>query len=289
MRGLTLLIVLSTLPRPAMAQSEAAATFAKGLELFKKLDYLGALERFEKAYLLKPHYAPLCNIGRCHERLGNMVKAKTFFERCLKEGANKAAVKGQMETALRRVSARITWVEVRSPGEGGDLYLDGARVGRAPGRIAVSPGTRTIEVRRTGFKPAMTKITTRGGEERVVELVPTEQPQTILPPPPPPAAPSLRTLPSYWFWTGAAATAALTAVSIVFGLKSLADRDDFEKKPTYEAYDKAKESRLTANILIGATLAVAGATTTLFFFTDFSGKRSSQEQALFGIGVRGVF
>lgn len=289
MRRLAILILLSTLPRPAMAQSEAAAAFQKGLELFKKLDYLGALERFEKAYLLKPHYAPLCNIARCHERLGDMVKASTFFARCLKEGASNSPVKAEMETALTRVKARITQLEVRSPGGGGELYVDGKEVGRAPGRIAINPGTRSIEVRRQGFRSAETKITTRGGEERVVELVPSELPKQILPPPPPAKEPSARTLSPVWFWTGAAATAALTALSIVFGLRSLADRDDFEKRPTYEAYDKAKESRLTANILIGATLAVAGATTTLFFFTNFSGKESAEEHARFVVGLRGSF
>jgi tetratricopeptide (TPR) repeat protein len=301
MRRLLILVLIVCWASPAPAKrrkrrTKAATAFRKGLKLFKRLDYLGALEQFRNAYRYKRHYAPLCNIGRCHERLGDMVRAASFFERCLKEGASHARVKRDIEISLARVRARITQVEIKSPGSPGVLYLDGKEIGPTPIKISINPGTRSFEVRREGYQPAGAKLTTRGGEERTLTLVPTPfpKPPEPTPPAPLPAAPVVKEKPHHtistaWFWTSAVITTGLTVASVVLGLRSLADRDDYERRPSYELYDDAKASRLVANLFIGAAVAAAAATTTLFFITDFSNDAGGGEQAKVIIGVRGSF
>jgi tetratricopeptide (TPR) repeat protein len=284
------------------SKGPAAQAFAKGTELFKEKDYLGAIEAYEEAYRLKPHFAVFCNIGRCHERLNDMVKAAEYFRRCLDEGA--AGVRRLAEkirASLQRVEARISWVTVTSPGRGGTVYLDGVEIGPAPKRVALNPGTRVLEVRRQGASPARATLRTGGGESRSVELVPRVRalPRAAPPPVQPPArraspgqdsAPRRsRGLSQAWFWTGAAVTVGCTIAAGVLGYQALQRRDDYEENPTRDGYNAAKDRRLLANIFWGAAAAAGVTSTVLFFFTDFRGRDRGPRSAAWGIGLRGSF
>jgi len=283
----------------AQPTDPAAKAFARGGELFEKRDYLGALEAFEEAYRLKPHYVVQCNIARCHEWSGDMLKAKEHYKRCLDEGADKAEVAAAVRKSLAEVERRITWVTVASPGGGGTIHVDGKAVGQAPGRIPLNPGTRVIEVRREGAKPAAITIKTRGGEERTVTLIPVAreispatQPATQ------PATPghSRRTLRQHWFWISAAATVVLAATTIGLGVATLKSRDKYvDETRTEDDYNTAVNQRLATNVLLGLTVAAAATSTTLFFFTDFKGRRAEEPRAeprtdvTLGVGLRGSF
>ncbi|MFH1131450.1 MAG: hypothetical protein V1754_08950, partial [Pseudomonadota bacterium] len=56
-------------------EKEAAKAFALGSRLFEEQKYAGAIEAFQRAYDLKPHFLVQCNIARCHEFSKDMVKA----------------------------------------------------------------------------------------------------------------------------------------------------------------------------------------------------------------------
>jgi len=281
-------------PAPA---DDAAKAFARGTELFDKRDYLGALEAFEEAYRLKPHYVVQCNIARCHEWSGDMIRAKTHYQRCLSEGADKAEVAAAVRKSLADVEARITWVEVVSPGGGGTIHVDGKPAGSAPARVALNPGTRVIEVRREGAKPASITIKTRGGEERTVTLIPVA-PEVKPTPATQPTTPvtSRRTLRPHWFWISAAATAVLAATTIGLGVATLKSRDKYvDETHSEDDYNTAVSQRLATNVLLGLTVAAAATSTTLFFFTDFKGRRAEEPKAeprtdvTLGVGLRGSF
>lgn len=269
---LLLLAKLAAAPASAQPRSEASRAFAEGSELFEKADYVGAIEAFSRAYRLKPHYSVLCNIALSHERLGNMVAAAASYRDCLSQGADKAASAEAVRNSLQRVEGRIGWVQVRSPGQGGDVHIDGNRVGPAPQRVPLNPGSHVVEVRRSGAEAARQSLTMRGGEQLELELIPRalapEPPKVIVVKEPSPERPRRR-LHQAWFWSGVGLTAGLAAVATAFGVLTLRTRDDYQAQPSRQLYDRGLNYRLVTNIFWGLTAASAGATTGLFFYTDF--------------------
>jgi hypothetical protein len=273
----------------------AAKAYAAGKKMFKDKDYVGALAAFEKAYKLKPHFLVQCNIARCYERISKMVDAVEHYRQCLKEGANeKPKVVQRVREALVKVEARVTWVEINSSGKGGIVFVDGKEAGPAPIKVPLNPGSAVVEVRREGATPAKVMVVARGGESKTFDLVPEDLPPQR---PPPPKVITVvkkeesRGLHQAWLWTSAGVTVALAATATVFGVLALKSKGDYEDNPTRDGYHQASDRRMVTNILWGATAAAAGASTLLFFYTDFGGKKETDKgrDLSFGVGVRGTF
>jgi hypothetical protein len=282
------------LARPAFAD-EAAAAFAKGRELFEEKRYVGAAAAFEEAYRLKPHFMVQCSIARCYENLNRFVTAARHYKRCLKEGASKSDKRAKIEAALKAMEGQISRVLVQGKNTGGDVFVDGRKVGTTPAEVPVNPGTHVVEVRREGAKPASTTINTLGGEKLTLDLEPEEvaakveaSPKPAEPPPPPPP-PSRKRRSSIWFWTGVALTAVLTATVVGLGAQTLKDRSSYEDSPTKDGLDTFKSRRTATNVVLGLTAAAAAGTTVLFFYTDFGGKSEIQKETAWGVGLRGTF
>ena len=264
----------------------AEQAFAKGTELFKQRDYLGAIEAFEEAYRLRPHFMVQCNIARCREWSGDFVGAAENYRRCLDEGARGTKEGESAEASLNEVQGKITWLKVQSPAPGGTIYVDGRAVGPTPGNVGVNPGTRVVEVRRPNATPATVTIKTHGGEHRTLTLAPIDLKQ-VTPPASGPTTKRKRLRP-VWFWATAATTVALAATAMGLGIATLKARDDFEGSPTEDGYQKAVNLRLATNVMWGLTAAAAGASTALFFYTDFSRARFRDAMAV-SLGVGGRF
>jgi hypothetical protein len=284
-------------------QTPAAKIYAKGKAMFKAKDYVGALDAFERSYQLKPHFLIQCNIARCLERLGKMVESAERYRKCLLEGAKKSRQARKIKAALKQVEARITWVEVSSPGKGGTVYVDGKEMGPTGMPVSVNPGEAVIEVRRPGATPARTTIKARGGKKITLTLVPKEIVREVTPPPatqpvvkkPEAREPERRGISQAWFWTGAAVTVALAVTYIVTGVQALGLKSDFEEDPTRDGYNAAIDRRTLSNVFFGLAAAAAGTTTVLFFFTDFGGGEKARdtgtddEEVALGLGLRGTF
>src|SRR5271166_3843319 len=67
------------------ARDRARDAFSQGQELYRAGDYAGALSAFQSAEALSPSPAAEYNIGRCHERLGQLAEAVAAYERYLAE------------------------------------------------------------------------------------------------------------------------------------------------------------------------------------------------------------
>lgn len=299
------LFLLLTLGGPGWAQTknEAASAFARGQALHAKGDYASAIAAFERAYQLKPHHAVLCSIALCYEQMNRFVEAAAQYRRCLSEGAERSAKAASVKQALKAVEGKINYVEVKSPGAGGTIYVDGVSHGAAPRRIPLDPGRHVFEVRRDGATTATATLRVVAGEERTLTLTPTgpvavkPPPVAITPPPPstPPAAHepvveqrARRRLSPAWFWTSVGLTVALGGAAAVMGGLTYKTASDYDRTPTKEGYDSFVSRRLATNVLAGLALAAAGTGTALFFFTDFSRGRQRDEVAA-GVGLRGAF
>lgn len=295
-------ILLACLLAPAAAQqrNEAAQVFARGKALFARHDYVGAIAAFERAYSLKPHYAVQCSIAHCYEQMNRYVESAEHYRRCLKEGAAKSPTAKKVRRDLDGVEARMNWIEVKSPGLGGTVYVNGDMQGAAPRRVPLNAGRHTIEVRREGARPASVKIKVLNGEERSVDLVPiATQPavtaRTEADPLPErtDAGRGPRGLSSAWFWTSAALTAALGIAAGTMGGLTYKAHSDYYDAPTKEGYDTFVSHRLVTNVLAGLAVAAGATGTVLFFYTDFGGRpkdeQEQQDEVAAGLMVRGQF
>ncbi|MBI2894353.1 MAG: tetratricopeptide repeat protein, partial [Deltaproteobacteria bacterium] len=89
----------------ALAQ-DARALFQQGIALYERGDFRDALELFERGYAIEPEPAFLYNIGRCHERLGELDLAVEAYERYLSaspEGSDAADVQARIRALQERI------------------------------------------------------------------------------------------------------------------------------------------------------------------------------------------
>jgi hypothetical protein len=295
MRALLLLLALVTIEgaaaadQPAPRAKEASRAFSEGSQLFEKGDYVGAALAFERAHRLRPHFSVLCNIALCHERLGNMIKAGSFFRRCLAEGAAKTTEAEAIRNSIKRVEERVAWAEVSSPGAGGTVYVDGEPIGQAPRRLPLNPGSHVLEVRRANAEPVRATLLVRGGEQRRLELVPLA---TAAPPtqPSPRQPVGRRRLSPIWFWSSAGLAAAFGIAATVLGVQTLSIRSDYEANPSQVLLDRGRARRLATNLCWAGAAASAGSAAALFFFTDFRRDRSTGgERTSLVLGLQGSF
>jgi tetratricopeptide (TPR) repeat protein len=313
LRFFLLLTMALSLSGPAAARvsqrKDAKQSFARGTRLFERGEYVTAIAAFERAYELKPHYAVQCSIALCHQRLNRFVEAAAHFRRCLKEGASRRRAKAaEVRRSLARVQARISWVEVKSPGKGGTVHVDGEARGPAPQRMPLNPGRHVLEVRREGATPARLALKVLGGEERSITLVPEDvevsQPAVVEPVRPEPIKPEPQPVPvkprerrglsQGWFWTTVALTVALSGAAAAMGALTYTAHGDYNEAPTKEGYDTFVQRRLITNILAGAAVAAGVTGTVLFFYTDFGGPaREEDDEAGLAtrvvVGIRGTF
>lgn len=279
----------------AWAQSDtakqASQAFAEASKLFDQADYVGAVEAFTRAYNLRPHFSVLCNIALSHERLGDMIRAASFYNRCYSEGAEKSENAEAVRNSIKRVEGRVGWFEVSAPSPGGEVYVDGKVVGSTPRRVPLNPGQHVIEVRRQGAEPARETVTVRGGEQRALELNPRQLAESRPVVGPDKPAPSRRRLHPAWFFATSGLAVAFGVVGTVFGVRTLATKSDYDAGPTRELYDRGRNQRLLTNLFFAGAAASAGSATVLFFFTDFGRlRRGGPERSdSVSFGVQGTF
>jgi len=278
---------------------QARAAYKKGSALYVEGKFVAAIEVFEEAYRLSPNFRVQCSIALCYQSLGNAVEAAERYRRCLREGGAKSKFAGELKASLSKMQKLVVHVEVSSPGEGGAVYLDGERKGRAPQKLAVNPGSHVVEVRRRHARAAKATIKVTGGETKVLSLVPIPEAELRVAVPVPdtqpasqPVAPSRRRVPQYWFWTGAGLSVALAVVAVVLGVQTWNLREDYMSNPSPDSYNTFLDRRLLTNIFAFTAGAVAAGSTVLFFFTDFGGKSKEQPEnraSTFGVGLQGTF
>jgi hypothetical protein len=311
-----LLLALSALPTPLRAERpawvRAARAFAQARRLFEARRYVRAAAAFEEAYRLRPHFLVLCSVARCHENMSNMVQAAAYYRRCLDGGAARTRLGPRIRASLASVERQVSWILVSTPDPGGAVvlgdgelghlsaagdmvFIDGKKVGPAPGRYPVNPGRHVVEVRRAGARAASHTLTTLGGEDHAIRLAPldiTRQPEPEV------LATTIRDRPrrrrrglgQTWFWVAAAATAALATTTAVLGAQTLDKRSSYEAQPTRQGYDSFTRHRTLTNVFGAVTAAAGGGTILLYFFTDFHGEREEGPRvSSIGVNLGGRF
>jgi hypothetical protein len=152
---------LATLPaRSAWAddsvpRAAASQHFDRGLSLAKQGDLVAALEEFETAYALSPHYSVLYNLGQTHAALGDPVAAVGAFEQYLAQGADRVPTARRTEVAslVERLRRRIGSLELVVRPEDVDVHIDGRKLDSKAlgGPIPLNVGTHGLSVSRAGY------------------------------------------------------------------------------------------------------------------------------------------
>lgn len=238
---------LSSAQQPSASATAAAApsdeeklaakkAFDEGMELEKRDDYAGALEKFQKvgAFKMTPHVR--FHIALCEEKLGRLVSALRGFELAVVE-ANRVGKEAQVvaEKAAARVDVlRKRVAGVRIEVKGTVLYsrvlLDGEPVQSRDWStlINVDPGAHTVAVETDGAIAQKRELTLaeKGYEIVTLEIVDKEKPMptatatvsataTVTAPPPPPPPSKLPVI-----VLGGVGVASLIGAGVFYGLRA---------------------------------------------------------------------
>lgn len=146
----------------ASGGGSARTHFNEGVARAARGDVAVALQEFEAAYALKPHYSVLYNIGQAHAALGHPKEAVEAFERHLLEGGNRIsqARRDQVRELITSNRAKLGAVRVLGVAEATRVWLDGAEVERQAlsEPVLLGPGKHAILSSHAGGAPVSQSV-----------------------------------------------------------------------------------------------------------------------------------
>ena len=196
---LPLVTALAALPvRFAYAQSagelEAArGLFKDGLELEKKKDYPGALERFRKVAEIKSTAIVRYHEGFCAEKSGKWIDALDAYSRAQIDGQGDPKQKDAVEASRKAADAlrpRVPRVKVKITGAAkskAQITIDGVAVSPVllDAGIPVDVGTHAVELVGPNVEPQKQEVTVAEKDVKEVSFEAKEASGAVTPPPPP--------------------------------------------------------------------------------------------------------
>jgi hypothetical protein len=251
---------------------EAARHFQRGVALYGETDYRAALVEFKRAYAIAPNAAVLYNVGETEYQLQDYANALTAFEHFLAEAPPNDPRRGEVESTLDVLHARVGHVTITTVPAGADVTIDEQPVGRTPFEksILVSIGRRKIVASIPGHPPVTRTIEVATDDNATVTLLvaPAETSAPAQPAAPIAALPHETASPSTpfpWRTVGWVATGAFATGAVVFGVLAAheshqlaSDRDAFPTSSTTLHHDAS----LTTTYAIGADALAAAAVLT---------------------------
>ncbi len=281
-------------PTSPAAIEAGRAHFQRGVEFFKEGDYRAALAEFKRSYDTAPSYRILYNIGQASNGLQDYAGALRSFERYLGEGGAEvdAERRAQVQGEIRRLRARVAFVEIEVNVPGAEVFVDDVSVGQSPleAPVLVSAGVRKIGATKAPSPPASRVVELVGGDKKRVALA-LAQPAASPKPDAAPRAPAQPAAPSRTpFWVSLAATGVLGAGTAVAGLLALQERRDLDQafegddaKLIDDTRSRARALAVTTDVLGVATLLAGGATA--YFALRPAPKPAAPAASPLGLGI----
>jgi hypothetical protein len=322
-RGCCIALVSLLFCGRASAAEEAESLYRQALERLAAAEFEASIQLLEQARALTRSPSLLGRIhlqlGVNHEVMGKPEAARADFRAALEQDPEL-----QADPRRLRASALQLFAEVRAglrgdlvvacrTGAGGEVRLDGAKVGRPPWRSSLPIGGHQLEVAR-GRSDGGTwseKVVVAAGKRRAVAIdcasVPkvtvapaASRPQLPALPPKPKVSPRIkwpRRPPHLWSWVlaGGAVTAGLAAIAT--GLAARSDHDEWQRQGAagtdyqrwLELRDSGRRNQLATNVLVGVTAACAVGAVTLLLLDRPWRKAERPRVHLTAGGVRGEF
>ena len=135
----------------------------KGVELRRKGDDRGALDAFQKAYDLTHSPRATAQLGLVYQALGRWELAGPLVEKALQSPGDAWVKKyqAQLQEALTTIKQHLARIELTGEPEGADVIVNGVPAGKLPlpGPLTVSIGTVDLQVRASGYRDDIRKVT----------------------------------------------------------------------------------------------------------------------------------
>lgn len=281
----------------ARAHYESAEKYYQKAEFQKALEeYLKVLDYIETDSIPEMYF----NIAQCHRQLGEIEKA-LFYYRLFLSKSPTSPLRPEVEKHIaalemerKKTSKPKGKVTIMTEPPGATILLDtfeGEGAGQTPKVMEIEEGTHILVLRLQGYKDLTHQLVVEADKMVVVQqtLTPlsstpvtsTQDAKSLLTPTPTTTpnktpdgakvpvstpAPAPQPQPFYgtwWFWTGAGATALFTLSTVAFGVRTLSFHDDW-KKSSYtdtDAKDQGELSRTLTDVFLVGALISAGLTT----------------------------
>ncbi len=182
---LSLVALLSAQPAAANdAADTVQAHFDRGVALFEKDDFVGALEAFESADRDRHLPAIVYNIARTRESLGQTQAAIDAYEAYVAEAGAQGEFLTAATVAITSLKARSTKLRIDTDPPAAAVRIDGVLLREAsPATVWVLRGNHRIEVQFAEWSAGRDVVASGSGDQATVRL---DRPK---PPAPPRAQP----------------------------------------------------------------------------------------------------
>jgi hypothetical protein len=175
-----LVLIAMVIARPTYAQAprqtaQARTLFEEGVALADRGDWVGAADRFERAYSLKPTSGIAFNWASALAETGRLLNAQELLLRVERDSTADAELKRQCERARRDIEPRIAKLRVRVTGAtppDARIEVDGEPWARAAWDVTspIDPGLHTVSLIAEGLERARAQLTLPEGAAREVVL-----------------------------------------------------------------------------------------------------------------------
>jgi tetratricopeptide (TPR) repeat protein len=310
-------------PLPADAQADAPAAtseeekevarefFKQGVSLFEDKDYAKALENFEQAFAIVPHWSSRFNIGMCYYYIGDHARALAELLAFQEEAGEEAPEDMATEVAqvIETAQSKIAVISFTGVSGNADVEVDGQEPVTSPDgvEIFVAPGVHHFRVVDEGKVLLDDNITAKANQtkEIMVYVKPEEELEEEGPSPPHPKREVNAFKAAGWSLIGLAG-ASLIVGAVTGGLviakkhkiedlekqyhDAPADEQDAIMEEAADHYDQGVVlgDTSTAFFVIGA-LAAAGGAALLVLDTKREKKSGAAASLSMGLAPSGIF
>jgi len=249
MFALTLMVGLmlaASVPAHTFAQAPqhnavARTLFEEGVALADRGDYVGASDRFSRAYSLKPTSGIAFNWASVSIETGKFVQAEDLLMSVLRDPAADASLKAECETMLSALRPRLPRLTVHVRGPAGapvqadvQVEVDGQTWPRAAWDVAspVDPGSHTLLLKRGEDELESSEATLAEGSARQIVLeVPSESAKPLVSATPAPIDESSARTPLYKNWKLWTAVGVVVAAGVITGVVLASKQSATDEQP----------------------------------------------------------
>jgi hypothetical protein len=277
------LLALSAAPMARAADSEAGQAFDHGAQAFRRGDFRGAGEAFDRAYTLAPHPDALWNAAQAWERAQEPARAANRYAAYVALAADDAPDRGRAGAALARLSPRLGRIDVRTRGQRATVDEEEARIPS----VYVHAGAHEVRAG-AGGRVVRRMVRVSAGEVVAVVLdeeLPAPEPSAVPALAPPRPAPQPGGVPPWVAYAGAGMTLAAGAFTVWSGLDTVGAKHDFLAAPNEVTLEGGRSREVRTNVALALTAGLGAATAvTALFFVRWRSPSRALEAAL---GPRG--
>jgi tetratricopeptide (TPR) repeat protein len=257
--------------------------FSRGRVLFAAEEYSQAAEAFSRAQNIAPHAATVLNIALSYEKAGNLPRAVVHYREYLAAIGDRKKNKKtrKIEKQLAGLEGKVGELEVSCLPLPCQIRMDGVLRGDAPIALVEFPGLHLIEVVVVDEVVADLEVTVEAGRQREVELSyeETTTDSDELPLASAEDESEEKAGLGVPFWVASGVTVAAGVTSIVSGVLTNQDEDEFFDTGQVDGdlKESGERNRLITNIMIGVT-AAAAVMATVFALKDLVFDKEGDEE-----------